>query len=74
METLEQYFERHDTPAKGSPVGNLIPRILEKYPELDFEQARGMAHDLLAKAAKGRVYRNAAGPFGRGTGRQYRAA
>lgn len=57
METIEQYFERPDTPAVNSPVGNLIPRIIEKYPDLDFEQARRKAHDLLATAAKGRVYR-----------------
>ena len=57
METLAEYFDRPDTPAANPPVGNLIPRVLEKYPELNFEQARGMARDLLDKAAKGRVYR-----------------
>ena len=57
METLAEYFDRPDTPAANSPVGNLIPRVIEKYPELNFEQARAMARDLLDKAAKGRIYR-----------------
>ena len=57
METLAEYFDRPDTPAKGSPIGNLIPRVLEKYPELNFEQARAKAHDLLANAAKRWAYR-----------------
>jgi len=57
VETLAEYFDRTDTPAANSPVGNLIPRVLEKYPDLNFEQARSMAHGLLDKAVKGRVYR-----------------
>jgi hypothetical protein len=41
------YFDRPDAPAKGSPVGKLIVRMLEKCPEMSFEQARTEAASLL---------------------------
>ena len=57
METLEQYFERANTPAAGSPVAFVMTKVLEKYPELDFEGAQAKAHELLAHAARGKNYR-----------------
>ena len=54
---IEEYFSQPNTPAKDSPIGVLIVRVLEKFPALTFEQARIKAHDLLATAAKARVYR-----------------
>jgi hypothetical protein len=56
-ETLEQYFDRRDTPSRNSPVGNTMVRILAKFPEISFTEARTKAHELLAIAAKSRVYR-----------------
>lgn len=57
METLEQYFERRDTPTKGSPVGQLIANITNKFPELSFDQCRKKAHELLLSAAKHKDFR-----------------
>jgi hypothetical protein len=54
---LAQYFEQIDTPSANSPVGNLMVRILEKYPDLTFEAARIEANQLLQKAAGRRKYR-----------------
>ena len=56
MATLSQYFERHDTPMADSPVGRTMAKILAKYPEMTFEEARAEAHVLLADAAKRRRY------------------
>lgn len=56
MATLSQYFERHDTPMADSPVGRTMAKILAKYPEMTFEEARAEAHALLADAAKRRRY------------------
>ena len=56
-ETPEQYFSRRDTPSRYSPTGNTMVRILAKYPEMCFDEARAKANELLANAAKARVYR-----------------
>jgi hypothetical protein len=53
----KRYFRQPDSPREHSPVGRLIVRILEKYPEMTCEAARAEAYRLLAIAAKGRVYR-----------------
>ena len=57
MDTLESYFERPDTPAAGSPVGEVMQRIVAKMPGVSFEDARTHANALLDKAAKAKVYR-----------------
>jgi|HubBroStandDraft_3_1064219.scaffolds.fasta_scaffold1829559_2 hypothetical protein len=33
-------------------------KVMEKYPELSFEQLREKARELLAGSAKGRIYRS----------------
>jgi len=38
--TLNEYLAQPDTPSAKSPVGTLIVKILEKYPEMTFEDAR----------------------------------
>jgi hypothetical protein len=57
MSELEQYFDRTDTPAPGSPVGALMLRVLEKNPTMGFEEARAEARALFEKAAGRRQYR-----------------
>jgi hypothetical protein len=54
---LDEYFARTDTPMKGSPVGDLMVRVIEKNPGIDFEAARADAHDLLGQAAGRKNYR-----------------
>jgi hypothetical protein len=44
-------------PSPKSPVGMLMVKIREKYPELDFEAARAKSHNLLAIAARAKNYR-----------------
>src|SRR5215472_7962586 len=56
-ETPEQHFSRRDTPSRYSPTGNTMVRILAKYPEMSFDEARAKANELLADAAKARIYR-----------------
>src|SRR5215831_3623378 len=56
-ETPEQHFSRRDTPSRYSPTGNTMVRILAKYPEMCFDEARAKANELLADAAKARIYR-----------------
>ena len=56
METLEQYFERPDTPMPNSPCGRLMVRVLGKNPGMDFETARAEAHNLRQQAAGRRHY------------------
>ena len=60
METLDQYFQRTDTPSANSPVGNLMARILAKFPESSFADARTKAHELLGQAAGRRKYQTPA--------------
>jgi hypothetical protein len=43
-------------PSKGSPVGLLMGKILEKYPDMSFEDARLEAHRLLDIAAGRKKY------------------
>jgi len=54
---LREYFARPETPAAGSPVGVTMVKILEKFPEMGFEEARAQARELLSKAAGSRIYR-----------------
>jgi hypothetical protein len=56
-ETLDQYFQRPESPRKNSPVGKLIVCILENDRHMKFEDARAEANRLLAIAAKARIYR-----------------
>ena len=49
--TLEEYFNRPDTPMVGSPVGKLMAKIVGKQPGISLEDARTEAHALLRKAA-----------------------
>jgi hypothetical protein len=51
METLNDYFARPDTPASGSPVGELMIRVLAKNPGMTFGEARTAANALKQKAA-----------------------
>lgn len=57
METIEQYFARTDSPAAGSPIGVLMRRIVAKFPQMAFEQARAKAQGLLSRAARSFDYR-----------------
>ena len=49
--TLNEYFALPDTPAKGSPVGLLMLKIIEKYPDMQPEDAREKANSMIQKAA-----------------------
>lgn len=55
-ETLEHYFSRRETPSRNSPVGKTMVRILAKFPEMPFEDARVKAKELLTRAAGCRKY------------------
>jgi hypothetical protein len=57
VETIQEYFDRPETPAADSPVGTLVVRIMDKNPGMDFGEARRQANALLDKAAGSRVYR-----------------
>jgi hypothetical protein len=57
--TLQEYFALPDTPATESPVGKTIVKVLAKFPELTFEQARVKANELVTDAGH---YRNFALP------------
>jgi electron transfer flavoprotein alpha/beta subunit len=48
---IRAYFAHSDSPSASSPVGNLMVKVLAKYPDLSFDAARAEAHRLLAKAA-----------------------
>lgn len=54
---IKAYFEQGHAPSRNSPVGGLMVRVLAKNPNMTCEQAREEAHNLLDKAARGRVYR-----------------
>jgi hypothetical protein len=54
---LEDYFAQTDTPAKHSPVGELMIRVLAKFPGISLEDARAKAGELLNCAARGRAFR-----------------
>lgn len=56
METIQEYFERLETPAAGSPVGTLLVKMLAKNPGMSFEEARTETKALLGKAAGRKVY------------------
>lgn len=44
--TLEQYFQREDTPAAGSPTGLAMAALLKLRPELEFEDARRRVNEI----------------------------
>ena len=44
--TLEQYFQREDTPAAGSPTGLAMIALLKLRPELEFEDARRQVNEV----------------------------
>jgi hypothetical protein len=54
--TIDTYFNQTDTPAKNSPVGVLLVKVLAKNPHMGFEEAREEALRLLDKVACRRVY------------------
>ena len=51
METIQEYFDRPETPAAGSPVGELMLKVLAKNPGMNLEEARADANTMLEKAA-----------------------
>jgi hypothetical protein len=53
---LADYFEQPDTPARNSPIGLLMQRILVKNPGMDFAAARTEAHCLQQLAARRKTY------------------
>jgi hypothetical protein len=53
---IESYFEQEHTPAKSSPVGVLMTKVLSKNQDMDFETARQEAHRMLGRAAGRREY------------------
>jgi hypothetical protein len=54
---MEQYFKTPGAPAKGSPVGELMQRIVAKNPGMSFDAAREEAKAMLYKAAGRFEYR-----------------
>lgn len=44
--TIEQYFQREDTPAAGSPTGLAMMALLKLRPELEFEDARRLVNEV----------------------------
>jgi hypothetical protein len=57
VETVQEYFGKTETPSAGSPVGELMVKVLDKNPDIGFWDARLLANALLDKAAGSRVYR-----------------
>jgi hypothetical protein len=57
MESLEQYFDRCDTPAANSPVGALMARVIVKNLGMGYDEARTEAKRLLNLAAGKRIFR-----------------
>jgi hypothetical protein len=55
--TLQEYFAVPENPMAGSPVGRLMVKIVDKYPGIDFEEARKKAKELLLLAAGQKRYR-----------------
>ena len=55
MATLSQYCEQHYTPMADSPVGRTMAKILAKYPQWAFEQARAEANLMSARAEFARL-------------------
>lgn len=45
------------TPSPNSPVGKLIPVIMEKNPDFNYESARAEANNLLERAAGRKNYK-----------------
>lgn len=52
MQTLAEYFARPDTPMPESPTALVMVKVLAKYPEMTFDDARVKANELLQVAAK----------------------
>jgi hypothetical protein len=44
--TIEQYFQREDTPGAGSPTGLAVVALLKLRPELEFEDARRLVNEI----------------------------
>jgi len=57
METLEQYLERGDTPAKNSKTAIVMRQLCELCPDLGYEEARRQATVLLDRSAGNKIYR-----------------
>jgi tRNA U54 and U55 pseudouridine synthase Pus10 len=54
---IQEYFDQTDTPSVDSPVGQVMRRVLVKFPGITFQAARNKAHELLDDAAKRKNYR-----------------
>lgn len=54
---LTEYFAQPTSPMEHSPVGELMIKILEKFPGISLEGARDKALVMLADAAGRRIYR-----------------
>src|SRR5438309_427914 len=54
--TVQEYFALPDTPMADSPTGRTMIRLLDKRPELSFEQTRATAAGLLQDAAGRKHY------------------
>ncbi len=52
METIEQYFERPDTPMPKSPTGLAMVELVKLCPTITFEDARAAVNDIGASLAK----------------------
>jgi hypothetical protein len=46
METIEQYFQRQDTPVEDSPTGRAMRELLKLKPNLPYEEARELVNDI----------------------------
>jgi hypothetical protein len=52
MATLNEYFERRDTPMAQSPTGLAMVALLEMCPTIAFEEARDAVNAIGASAAQ----------------------
>jgi hypothetical protein len=52
MQTLAEYFARTDTPMPQSPTALVMVKVLAKFPDMTFDDARTRANELLQVAAK----------------------
>ena len=49
MEAITEYFNQTDTPSENSPTGATMGRILAKFPQMSFDDARIRANELLRR-------------------------
>jgi hypothetical protein len=56
MSALEMYLSQPQNPAPGSPVAEVMWRLLERFPEATMEELHRQALKLLADASGRRIY------------------